>query len=158
MNYQTKKILSLFLIVIYLITSLGFVISKKNCKCCSVDVKCEVVNGDNDSCCKKSSELPACCDKKSEKHQLSKKNCNCEQFKCIKSEYFKNDHKTISAEIVINLLNIKNFFVDTIVIDPDNKICEFLHYIKNYPPPILFKDSSFIIEISQLKIPYSKLV
>lgn len=153
MKKNFKKILSATLLLVYLMSTLGFVVSEKNCICCKSEAKCGLENVSDKICCSEKPELPSCCANKEPIEINQQNNCQCEKYNCDKSEYVKISQMIISAKTEVFISKIKNIFSETISELSDNNKTDFLKNIKFNPPPILIKDSEFIIEISKIKIP-----
>ncbi|MFA8342780.1 MAG: hypothetical protein ACEPO8_07375 [Rhodothermaceae bacterium] len=156
MKNKTQKILSLLLVIIYAVSTLGFVIDQNNCKCCETNCTSEIKTEQKVSCCSVKPEPKSCCAEK--QIALYSSGCMCEKIKCNKSDYVKSDHKTITQSSKIFVLSIKSLCIEIIDFIDENKSDEIIKFLKTDPPPILVKDSSYIIELSKLKIPACNLV
>ena len=156
MNKKLKKISSVILILFYLSATLGFVLEQKNCFCCFEKEICSVQDMAKKGCCAVKKSVPSCCSSKGTLFS-DQSNCNCDKVKCVTTEYLRNIHSSVEVKSDFKIDRIKKFsFV--IFQSNNNGNVDFLTEIKSDPPPSLFKDSSFIIEISRIKIPDANLV
>lgn len=157
MKLIRKKILSLVLIVVYALSTLGFVVDLNSCECCEINCSSEeILVEETANCCSVKPEAKSCCADTDSYHSS---NCMCEQIKCDKSDYLKNDHKTVVQSLKLSSMNVKNYHIETIKLtDQEERSEEIIKFLKADPPPVLFKDASYIIELSRLKLPASNLI
>ena len=158
MKNNIKKISSVLLILFYLTSTLGFVLEQKNCICCAEKEVCAVENSSVSSCCAPKETVPSYCSPKAETTIAVSKKCNCDKIKCSTSEYLRNEHSSVKAKSDVQVQKLKNTNFVILPMNISENDLSFLTEIKSDPPPILFKDSSFIIKISKIKIPSANLV
>jgi len=158
MKNKSKKILSVALVILYALSTLGFVVKQNNCRCCIKKCLTEVAKTKNTGCCVEKTEVKICCSASAKTYEKSSF-CMCDKIKCAKSDYIKNNYKTVAQTARTTLIGIKNFYVENISIFDQNSISEeIIKFLKTDPPPVLVKDSSYIIALSKLKIPACNLI
>lgn len=152
------KIYSIILLVTFSLSSLGFVVSTRNCDSCKSCCEKTEDSAPQQNCCQVELEQSSCCAKTQSVVLKNKSNCNCDKIKCAEIEFVKYDYKLLPGKLLEISFKLKNFYIVTINNIKSDHSFNFLNILKYDPPPIKFKDINFIFEQSRLKIPSSILV